>query len=234
MTHLAALPDAVAPAHIEHASIIDAAVEWCAATSRPAEPDLFALLCAGAAGSDGSGSQTSWTRERVFHLLRCDIPHWSSRNGVRWPVEIVEAMWTWFGFLAATGRLDADSDPVWELRKPLICYGGLDLRGRLRSEDDGGEQLIPCECFMPYRRTVELLRQLLEGATSTAELCAELDPGGDLRRARRRRERARTPWLADVEPWVLLDEPDAVAAPRRAASRRRRRPPSRGPAGRRA
>ena len=67
-------------------------------------------------------------------MLRCDVPNWCSLHGCLWPVELAEAMWEWFDFLAGTGRLDPASDPLAELRKPLLCYGGLDERGRLRPE----------------------------------------------------------------------------------------------------
>jgi hypothetical protein len=73
-------------------------------------------------------------------------------------------MWEWFDFLAETGRLDLASDPLWELRKPLLCYGGLDDRGRLRAEgspvSDSGRPTVACECHLPYRETTELLNRL--------------------------------------------------------------------------
>jgi len=67
-------------------------------------------------------------------------------------------MWEWFDFLADTGRLDPASDPPAELRKPLLCYGGLDLRGRLRGPDAPAP--VECECHLPYRETVQLLNRL--------------------------------------------------------------------------
>lgn len=69
-------------------------------------------------------------------------------------------MWIFLDFLYDTGRLDADSDPLWELRKPLICYCGLDFEGRPRPE--GAERLIPCECYLPYRPTVGYLHDLCD------------------------------------------------------------------------
>ncbi|WP_214368237.1 hypothetical protein [Pseudonocardia sp. H11422] len=188
MTHLVPLSEALAAVRPEHREIAAEAARWSSAAGRALDPDVFTLLCAGAAGFDGTDSLTSWTRVRTCHVLRCDVPNWCSRHRCLWPLEISEAMWDWFGFLEATDRLDADSDPVWELRKPLICYGGLDLRGRLRSEGDGRGQLVPCECFLPYRETVAALHGLLDGSRSGASVVSELDPGGDLRWSRLRRD----------------------------------------------
>jgi hypothetical protein len=56
-------------------------------------------------------------------------------------------------FLAETGRLERASDPLDELRKPLICYGGLDRSGRERSDDehDDDRSFVRCECYVRYR-----------------------------------------------------------------------------------
>jgi hypothetical protein len=73
---------------------------------------------------------------------------------------VVPALWQWLDFLHDTGRMNPASDPLWELRKPLICYGGLDYEGRFRPEDDPSP--IPCECYLPYTETVEYLHDQLE------------------------------------------------------------------------
>lgn len=92
------------------------------------------------------------------------MPNWCSLHGCLWPVELAEAMWEWFDFLAGTGRLDPASDPVAELRKPLLCYGGLDEHGRRRAEgcpeSRSGQRPVECECHLPYRETVRLLNRL--------------------------------------------------------------------------
>ena len=97
-------------------------------------------------------------RTDVYHVLRCDIPNWCSLHSCLWPVEIPQALWEWFDFLAETNRLDPASDPLWELRKPLLCYGGLDAQGRLRPDD--APRPVECECHLPYRETVQLLNRL--------------------------------------------------------------------------
>jgi hypothetical protein len=90
--------------------------------------------------------------------LRCQIPNWCSRHGCLEPEELPEAMWEWLEFLSSTGLLDPASDPLAELRKPLLCYGGLDERGVPRPP--GAPGTIECECHLPYREPVELLNQL--------------------------------------------------------------------------
>ena len=91
-------------------------------------------------------------------MLRCDVPNWCSFHGCLWPVDLAEAMWQWFDFLTETDRLDGASDPLAKLRKPLLCYGGLDRHGRLRGEDAPAP--FECECHLPYRETVQLLNRL--------------------------------------------------------------------------
>jgi hypothetical protein len=96
-----------------------------------------------------------WTRIGVRALLRCGIPNFGSSHRTDWPLEVVPAVWAWLDFLNDTRRLDPRSDPLWELRKPLICYGGLGFDGRWRPEDDPSP--IPCECYLPYRASAEYL-----------------------------------------------------------------------------
>ena len=163
MTHLIPLADALGPIRDVYRHLLAAAVQWQDDRPRRTDPDLFALICvASDAGFGRTASPTRWARTDVYHVLRCDIPNWCSLNGCLWPVELVEAMWEWFDFLHETGRLDPESDPLWELRKPLLCYGGLDELGRLRSEDSvaSGRRMVECECHLPYRETTRLLNRL--------------------------------------------------------------------------
>ena len=59
--------------------------------------------------------------------------------------------------LPTSGQFDPRSDPLWELRKPLICYGGLDFEGRPRPRDDPSP--IPGKCHLPYRESATYLNQ---------------------------------------------------------------------------
>jgi hypothetical protein len=163
MTHLIPLADALGPIRDVYTHLLTPAAEWRDGRredrARSIELDHFALICVAADRGFGRAvTPTRWTRTDVYHVLRCDVPNWCSMNRCLWPVELPEVMWDWFDFLAETGRLDPTSDPIAELRKPLQCYGGLDGQGQLRP--DGAPREIPCECFLPYRETTELLNQL--------------------------------------------------------------------------
>ena len=181
---LTELADAVAPARERHRELIDAADAWQAARLLPdgrerrTDPDHFALICAAAEDRHRyeTVTPTCWTRDGVYGTVRCDIPNWCSLQGTRWPETICEAMWDWFDFLHATGRLDLRSDPVAELRKPLACYGWLDQDGHRMPPD--AQRQIECECFLPYRETARLLAGLVQRSEYTGG-----DPLDALRRA---------------------------------------------------
>jgi hypothetical protein len=55
-------------------------------------------------------------------------------------------LWKYLDFLAETLRLDPASDPVPELRKVLVCYGGLGFDGLPRE----GRSPIRCECYRTH------------------------------------------------------------------------------------
>lgn len=127
--------------------LIDTAVRWCEGRGRSSDPDLFALVCAAATGFERTPEAfpRRWTRARVRGLLWSGIPYWCEFNRCAgWPRGAAPAVWTWFDFLHGTARLDPAGDPLRELRKPLICHGGLDLSGRLRPAHTPSP--IPCEC----------------------------------------------------------------------------------------
>jgi hypothetical protein len=88
-----------------------------------------------------------WFRRELIHLLAIDIRNWCSMARCRVPRSLPQTLWTFLDFLADTGRLDPASDPVPELRKVLICYGGLGFDGLPREE---GRRLIRCECYRTY------------------------------------------------------------------------------------
>jgi hypothetical protein len=159
MTHLIPLADALGPIRDVYLHLLTAAAEWQEGRPRRTHPDRFALICVAAdAGFGQDVSPTRWARTDVCDVLRCDIPNWCSLHRCLWPDDLPEAMWEWFDFLADTGRLHPDADPLWELRKPLLCYGGLDGTGRRRPE--GVPSAVECECHLPYRPTVRLLNRL--------------------------------------------------------------------------
>ena len=161
MRDLIPLSEAMAPARARYAELIDAAVRWCHERGEDADPDLFALLCGGSVGFgelDDPRSDTAplvWTRTGVRALLWGRMPNFATFQQTTCPLEATPAVWAWLDFLDSTGRLDPRSDPLCELRKPLICYGGLGFDGRPRPLDDPSP--IPCECYLPYRVSAEYL-----------------------------------------------------------------------------
>lgn len=161
MSRIVPLTEAVVPLRGRHATLIDEACSWSAELAAPVDPDLVALILGGVRPFDGREDPFFlWSRIGVRALLRCGIPNWCSANRTHWPVEIGRTAWRWFDFLHGTGRLDPRSDPLWELRKPLICYAGLDLHGVPRPE--GTPSPIPCECYLPYRESAEFLNGEIE------------------------------------------------------------------------
>jgi hypothetical protein len=206
---LTELSEAVAPARLRHRALIDAACAWQAEREKPADPDRFALICASA---DDAWSEevtpTRWTRTGVNQFIRCDVLNWCSLQSRGWQSGIVGVMWDWLDFLHATGRLDPASDPVAELRKPLICYGGLDENGEELPKD--APQALPCECALPYRETAELLNELVLQSERSGH-----DPLDPLRRLVGRPTRTRSGWEAlwledgsedGAEPGIDWDE----------------------------
>jgi len=163
------LCDAVAPVRERHRELIDAAVAWQAGRGRQTDPDHFALICAVVDTSRryADVTLTRWTRTGVHGTVRCDIPNWCSMRGTLRPETLCEVVWEWLDFLHATGRLDPQSDPVAELRKPLARHGWLDQDGR-RMASDAARQ-IKCECFLPYRETVELLGEIVRRSEYSGE-----------------------------------------------------------------
>ena len=159
MTHLIPLSEALGPIRDVYAHLLTEAARWQDGRDRRTDPDHFALICVATDAGFGDRSRPPGGRARTSTTC-CAA---TSRTGARCtaasgPLEVVEAMWEWFDFLADTGRLDPASDPPAELRKPLLCYGGLDEHGRLRTDD--GPAPVECECHLPYRETVQLLNRL--------------------------------------------------------------------------
>lgn len=201
------LSEAVAPERARYRDLVDAACVWQAGRTRQIDPDLFTLICIGADDRfDHDTTPVRWTRVAVSGIARCAINNWCVMQGCLVPDDVPEAMWEWFEFLHATGRLHTDSDPLAELRKPLACIGWLDEQGRRLPPE--ADRVVECECFLPYRETAELPGELARQAERTGE-----DVLDALRRAvgRPTREAAR-PW-ADTDDSAYDDrEPYGNAA----------------------
>lgn len=230
--------EAVTPARERFGPLIAAACRWHEErgdNSGPdADPDLFALVCAAASPLNETDPEAElapllWTRIGVQRQLWAGYCNWCSlHHADTWPLEVVPATWQWLDFLHHTGRLDPRSDPLWELRKPLICYGGLDFDGRWRPEADPSP--IPCECHLPYRETVDYLNGWLEsGALYNTPLFAH---GADDPAPAEGAARVGGRWTSERRGSVSRADPRArpsgPVAPRpRASPKRRRTRPSR-------
>lgn len=157
MITIVPLADAVKSAHAEFGLLLAAITEWASQHEKVIDLDLVAFVCA--ATRDGFGdreSLTLWMRTGVQGFLSCDSFNYCSRQSCKMPNGVPETLWMFLDFLHDTGRINPASDPLWELRKPLICYAGLGFDGLERPEDAG--RLIPCECHLPYRKTVEYVQ----------------------------------------------------------------------------
>jgi hypothetical protein len=127
------LERAVGESRSRHRDLLAAAADWAVANSESVDLDVLALVCA-AAEEWSDEPLNQWTRTGVTHLLSVDTFNWCSTARGRGPAGIPGAVWSFLDFLAETGRLDPTSEPLPELCKPLICYGGLDELGRRRAD----------------------------------------------------------------------------------------------------
>ena len=136
---LTPLADAVAGVRREHHAVIAAAAAWAVARGSSLDLDVLAAVIA------GTGARTRFTRTRVGSDVTCRINNWCAFARVMTPDNVPETLWLWLNFLAETGRLDPDSDPLPVLLWPFGCMG-LDDRGE-RIEDD---REIECRCYVEY------------------------------------------------------------------------------------
>lgn len=156
------LSAAVAPTRQRHHALVEAARQWALDERSWLPPDLVALIVIGwpyaveatcedgtlLAVPDDAEPATFWTRTLVNALLMEGIPDWCLTHSTVCPHNLPEAIWRFVDFLAATGRLHPDSDPVVELRRPLRCLGQLGDDGRWDEGLDADPG--PCVCFSRY------------------------------------------------------------------------------------
>ena len=146
---LTPLAEAVAPVRLRFRPLISELCQWALAQGHRLEPDTVALLLAAADEGHGVITKTQWTRTGVQQFLWADTFNWCGIRRVLTPDGVPETLWWYLQFLVATDRLDYESDPLPELCKPLMCYGGLDEHGKRRS--DGTRSPVPCQCYVTYR-----------------------------------------------------------------------------------
>jgi len=154
--------EAVRPWRQRHRPLLAELGAWALSRGRSVDLDLVALILAAREAGFDKAPPGSWTRTGVHHCLSVDVPNWCSRARVLWPDGVPAVVWQLLDFLVATDRLDRRSDPIDELRKPLMCYGGLDRSGREREHGveagdlaeagvDTDDPPIRCECYIRYR-----------------------------------------------------------------------------------
>jgi hypothetical protein len=148
--HLVSLHDAVADSRRRHRGLVTAAGQWALARGLSLPADHVALWAAAAEDrgtyGDADGITGPWLRPGFHGFLWSTLWNWCTVSGCRWPADLPESLWHLYGFLADSGRLHPDSDPLPELRKVLVCSGGLGLDGR----PNPGRSPIPCECYRDY------------------------------------------------------------------------------------
>ena len=142
------LKQALAEHRSQHAEVIAAAARWALEQGTTINCDEVALICVADAGQRcwRGTPPGQWFRPELNHLLSIDVRNWCSLARCRTPLGLPQTLWKFLDFLADTARLDPASDPVPELRKVLVCYGGLGFDGLPRE----GRSPIRCECYRTY------------------------------------------------------------------------------------
>ncbi len=177
--------EAVRPWRQQHRPLLAELGAWALSCGRSVDLDLVALILAAHGTGFAKVPPGSWTRTGVHRCVSVDVPNWCARASVLWPEAVPTALWQFLDFLVATDRLHRDSDPIDELRKPLMCYGGLDLSGREREHDaepddaavpdaDTDDPPIRCECYVRYRGPTH--GELTDLAAAGARLLGHAQP----------------------------------------------------------
>jgi hypothetical protein len=179
--------EAVRPWRQRHRLLLAELGAWALSCGRSVDLDLVALILAARETGFDKAPPGSWTRTGVHHCVSIDVPNWCTRASVLWPEGVPAALWQFLDFLVASDRLDRVSDPIDELRKPLMCYGDLDRSGREREHDaetgdgaqpgaDAGDPPIRCECYVRYRGPTH--GELADLAAAGARLLGHARPLG--------------------------------------------------------
>lgn len=139
---------AIEPGRRRHRSAITTVRRWGLTRRVRLDPNLVALILEARRERVRWGQELGMTRHVVYWLMRGEIPNWCSMQRCLMPDEVPETIWHWLHYLDATGELDGGDEPLGDLLKPLLCYGGLDFAGRPRAEGET-RKLVECECFEP-------------------------------------------------------------------------------------
>lgn len=138
----------VRPLRARHREELRRLAEWSLGQGRPCDRDI-AALCLEALGDYRSETgQVLLDRPTVNRILWADVWNIAQGLGTVAPAESPVQLWNVLGWLDADDRLDPASAPLFVLREPLQCYGGLDADGQPRPA--GAESEIPCQCYIPH------------------------------------------------------------------------------------
>jgi hypothetical protein len=111
--------------------------EWMMRTGKRIDLDQLAVILDARGEWQRDEASGLWTKEIVYHVLRCDVFNWCSMRRVLIPEGIPETLDRYLEFLDSEDLMDKRSDPLSRLRLPLRCYGGV------------GPPLKRCRCFDP-------------------------------------------------------------------------------------
>ncbi|MGH9111426.1 MAG: hypothetical protein ACRDZN_03875 [Acidimicrobiales bacterium] len=147
------LATAVEPWRQRHGQMLAELRVWALERGRPVDLDVVALILAAREAGPDDAPLGLWARTGVNRCLSVDTFNWCSLGQVLYPDGVPGTFWLFLEFLADGGRLERASDPLDELHKPLVCYGGLDRSGREPTDDDYDDDRssVRCECQVRYR-----------------------------------------------------------------------------------
>jgi hypothetical protein len=123
------LHEAVAPVRRRHRTLIVAAGQWALARGVALPADHVALWAATAEQLgclDKVGRTASPWRASLIPKFVETLAAWCTIAGCSPPADLAESLWHLYGFLAATGRLNPDSDSLHELRAALVVFATFD------------------------------------------------------------------------------------------------------------
>ena len=103
---------------------------WALAHGEIAAPDALRVICEVKAARRGPFDR--WTLVDVDELVWHELVGWCGHEEIPVPAFMTETLWTYLGFIWATGVADPSSQTVGTLRASLIAYGGLGANGRPR------------------------------------------------------------------------------------------------------
>jgi hypothetical protein len=101
---------------------------WALAAGRPVGVDALAVIALTRA--EAGAPVRLWTATSTEAFLWSEALAWCQARGVAPPSDLAETLWSVFDHLSATGSFAEGSDPVADLRVPLLTLGGLSRDGR--------------------------------------------------------------------------------------------------------